>query len=55
MITDFDPSNPRFRRSVMAFSVLACTLAGFHVVMIDYGKQEHVFTPVIFNIFTLFN
>ena len=30
----------------MLFSVYACTFVGVHVVMGDFGSQEHVFTPV---------
>ena len=30
----------------MLLSVYACTFVGMHVVMGDFGKQEHVFTPV---------
>ncbi len=42
----FNPGSPRFRRGVMLLSVYACTFVGAHVVMGDFGKQEHVFTPV---------
>lgn len=30
----------------MLISVYACTFVGVHVVMGDFGSQEHVFTPV---------
>ena len=30
----------------MLLSVYACTFVGAHVIMGDFGKQEHVFTPM---------
>ncbi len=42
----FNPGSPRFRRGVILLSAYACSFAGAHVVMADFGKQEHVFSGV---------
>ena len=40
----FNPGSPRFRRGVIVLSAWACSFVGAHVVMADFGKQEHVFS-----------
>ena len=42
----FNPTNPMYRRSVVLLSTFVCTLTGAHVIMADFGSQEHVFSPV---------
>jgi hypothetical protein len=42
----FNPGSPRFRRGVVVLSTVACTFAGAHVVMADFGSQRHIFTEV---------
>ena len=42
----FNPGSPRFRRGVIVLSAWACTFVGAHVVMADFGKQEHVFSGI---------
>jgi hypothetical protein len=42
----FNPTNPMYRRSVVLVSTFLCTLTGAHVIMADFGSQEHVFSPV---------
>ena len=42
----FNPTNPMYRRSVVLLSTFLCTLTGSHVIMADFGSQEHVFSPV---------
>ena len=46
MANYFNPGSPRFRRGVILLSAYACSFAGAHVLMADFGKQEHVFSPV---------
>ena len=46
MATFFNPANPRFRRGVMLLSTVSCTVVAVHIVMADFGSQEHVFSPV---------
>jgi hypothetical protein len=42
----FNPSNPMYRRSVVLLSTFLCTVTGSHVIMADFGSQEHVFSPI---------
>ena len=42
----FNPGNPRYRRGVFLFSVVASSLCGAHIVLADFGAQDHVFTPI---------
>jgi hypothetical protein len=42
----FNPGSPRFRRGVIILSAYACTFVGGHVIMADFGKQEHVFSSL---------
>ena len=42
----FNPANPRFRRGVTLLSTVLCTGAAMHLLLADFGSQEHVFSPV---------
>lgn len=42
----FNPTNPMYRRSVVLLSTYLCTVTGCHVIMADFGSQEHCFSPV---------
>lgn len=42
----FNPANPMYRRSVVLLSTFLCTVTGSHVIMADFGSQEHVFSPI---------
>jgi hypothetical protein len=42
----FNPGSPKFRRGVFLASVYACSFMAMHVVMADFGSQDHVFTPI---------
>jgi hypothetical protein len=46
MSTFFNPANPRYRRGVELLSCVLCTAAGAHVMMADFGSQEHIFSPL---------
>jgi hypothetical protein len=46
MSSFFNPANPRFRRGVTIFSAFSCTVVATHIVMADFGSQEHIFSPV---------
>ena len=46
MATFFNPANPRFRRGVMLLSTVSCTVVAVHILMADFGSQEHVFSPL---------
>jgi hypothetical protein len=35
-----------YRRSVVLLSTFLCTVTGSHVIMADFGSQEHVFSPI---------
>ena len=35
-----------YRRSVVLLSTYLCTVTGCHVIMADFGSQEHCFSPV---------
>ena len=40
----FNPGSPRFRRGAKLVSAFACMIVGSHVVLSDFGKQDHVFS-----------
>lgn len=40
----FQPGNPLYSRRVHALNVYMTTVAGVCMVMMDHGKQDHVFT-----------
>lgn len=42
----FNPGSPKFRRGVFLLSVYSCSLLSVHMIMADYGTQDHVFTPL---------
>ena len=42
----FNPTNPMYRRSVVLLSTYVCTVTGCHVIMADFGSQEHCFSPL---------
>jgi hypothetical protein len=42
----FNPGNPQYRRSVVVASVVSCSVVAGHTLLMDFGKQEHIFTPV---------
>mmetsp|Transcript_8747 Transcript_8747/g.8664 ORF Transcript_8747/g.8664 Transcript_8747/m.8664 type:complete len:117 (+) Transcript_8747:110-460(+) len=46
MSNAFNPSNPRYRRGVELLSCVLCTGIGAHVMMADFGTQEHIFSPL---------
>jgi hypothetical protein len=46
MSNAFNPANPRYRRGVELLSCVLCTGIGAHVMMADFGTQEHVFSPL---------
>eukprot|EP01039_Chlorochromonas_danica_P003393 gene3393-3718_t len=42
----FNPGDVIYRRKVRAASIYACCFVAGQSIMMDYGKQEHVFTPI---------
>jgi hypothetical protein len=46
MSSFFNPASPRFRRGVQLLSIYSCTLVAAHVVIADFGTQEHIFSPI---------
>lgn len=42
----FNPGSPQYRRSVVVASVVSCTVVTGHTLLMDFGKQEHIFTSV---------
>ncbi|RYH04947.1 hypothetical protein EON65_46045 [archaeon] len=42
----FNPGDARYRRKVQVVSFYACTLVAGHAFMMDYGKQEHLFSSI---------
>jgi hypothetical protein len=46
MSSFFNPANPRFRRGTVLLSTLSCSVVGLHILLADFGSQEHVFSPV---------
>mmetsp|Transcript_7978 Transcript_7978/g.13245 ORF Transcript_7978/g.13245 Transcript_7978/m.13245 type:complete len:97 (+) Transcript_7978:228-518(+) len=42
----FNPGSPKFRRGVFLASVYSCVFVAAHLIMADYGTQEHIFTPI---------
>ena len=42
----FNPGDAKYRRKVQVFSFYACSLVAAHALMMDYGKQEHLFSPI---------
>lgn len=46
MGNSFNPGDPRYQRKIQVLTLYASTLVGFQTLMIDYGKREHVFSPL---------
>lgn len=47
VLTWFNPGNPQYRRGVQIATAVCCSVVGVYVVVFqDYGKHEHVFSPV---------
>eukprot|EP01031_Cornospumella_fuschlensis_P041507 gene41507-50651_t len=42
----FNPGDAKYRRKVQVVSFYACSLVAGHAFMMDYGKQEHLFSPI---------
>ena len=42
----FNPGNPRWQRGVKVLSIALSTVVGTNILLADFGKQEHVFSPV---------
>lgn len=42
----FNPGSAHYRRVIVVTSAVSCTAVTLHTVFIDFGKQEHVFTPL---------
>ena len=41
-----NPANPRYRRATVLMTYVSCTFIGVHIVLSDFGTQEHIFSPV---------
>ncbi len=41
----FRPGDAKYGRTIQVISVYSCTLVGFHAMMADHGRHEHIFTP----------
>lgn len=42
----FNPGDARYRRIVTLTSIYASAAVAVHTIMIDFGKQEHIFTGI---------
>jgi hypothetical protein len=42
----FRPGDPKYGRTIQVITAYSCTFVGVHSIMMDYGKHEHVFTPI---------
>lgn len=42
----FNPGDARYRRLVTITSIYASVAVAAHTIMIDFGKQEHIFTDI---------
>lgn len=42
----FNPASPRYQRGIILTSFFSCSLASLHILLSDFGSQEHVFSPI---------
>ena len=42
----FNPGSAHYRRMIVVTSGVSCTAVTLHTIFIDFGKQEHIFTPL---------
>jgi len=42
----FNPGDARYRRIVILTSIYASSVVAAHTIMIDFGKQEHIFSGI---------
>ncbi len=42
----FNPGSAQYRRVVVVTSAYTCSFVALHTLMMDFGKQEHIFSPI---------